>query len=1047
MPLDITYDYWIYNSSPTPGRMQVNINSIGTQSINNVYSLYNTGDVYTYSTNKNYQIETHVFGLYATSASFSVSPDWSDELLYVKGMTAKNYTFNGTQSYIHYSSPNSTIFSEGRVKYKANGTFSNTSPNNPGITDFKLNELDFNILGFSYYKETENSLDPTTNCSLGWYYDVSKDIYFWYDYISGSSSESITKSRGYFPVGGINNDKKSDIGYRLNNCLYKFIPYYNFNFTFRYYNTSSFPLKIYLSPTSPNLNPSSWNNLLTNTYTPPTGSVLLASLTQSYYGTFSSAEYYIPVEFYGVPGNKYLLFVGGFAGISSSSPTYSAIYLENMKISGEYHPGNNRQYLLNDNITYYSIDNITNATYSALIASGNSINSTQSLINPGISKIYSKIGNGSFKSGIWENGVWNSGYRYDKSMYEFYDIYESFTYNKSKRWRLQIIGPESSVSNFEIGDNVSVSNVVFIDINENRKLIKKYFTIIKKTDNSIILEFDTDFPIRRIEKDSEYHRIYVTKNIWLSGGFLNGYFTGIWNYGLFKGYPLLTEMYNSHWIDGVFDGGHFHSEKYVIPNFDDTLFQSGKVGLTFSTPHGLYEGDIIIINKTNKTINPQYDGEHKVTSIVNDYQIITDIDWGYNSNNESGSIISVLSKGLIQKIDFKSNNISKITSENSLDSNSVFLYNSWMDIVYDNSSATNIGKPQYMLNDYSKKTYSENNLYGYISNDILESNSSFRDSFSNTIRKYKLGTKYKIFNDYIGDAGNFDYPFGSTISNNIYDFIKYGWTFSKIDTGSITFSRTDIDQSFNSVIGEEMKVSTTKYGGILDITSDTESVDINKTYQDIEKLRYTKIEFDLVTYSNNLSISTYDNRSNLTQRTSSTEHTPYVFKYKGINIPNIHFNNLNIIKRDNLKEDSMMYATYLPIYENVNHLKTKNSKKIEYFYNKRNLALHFHGYSTTSNLKIEYVLDNLHFYEIDMIPFFSYFTDDNINKSITIPYQGISPFIDYNNYNFNFIDSISIGLDSIETIGSYTIFSGVGNGIGIVGTQSSHTTNDRTIFN
>ncbi len=119
--------------------------------------------------------------------------------------------------------------------------------------------------------------------------------------------------------------------------------------------------------------------------------------------------------------------------------------------------------------------------------------------------------------------------------------------------------------------------------------------------------------------------------------------------------------------------------------------------------------------------------------------------------------------------------------------------------------------------------------------------------------------------------------FGGTISNNIYDFIKYGWTFSKIDTGLITFSRTDIDQSFNSVIGEEMKVSTTKYGGILDITSDTESVDINKTYQDIEKLRYTKIEFDSVTYSNNLSISTYDNRSNLTQRTSSTEHTPICF--------------------------------------------------------------------------------------------------------------------------------------------------------------------------
>ena len=1017
MPLATTYD-WKYNDTSTPGRMQVN----STKSVNNVYTLYNNGDGYTYSTNKNYKIETHVFGLYATSASFSVSSYWSDELSYVNGMTSSNVTFTGTQSYIHYSTPPSTIYTSNIVKYKANGTFSSTSPNNPGITDFKLSELDFNILGFSYYKQMNKSLEPDTDCSLGWYYDESEDVYFWYDYISGSSSETLTKQRGYFPVGGVNNDKESNIGYRLNNSLYKFVPYSNFNFTFSYYNTSDFPLNIYLSPSEPSSEPSSWSNLLIGEYTPPTNSVLLASLTQSI-ATYS-------VEFYGVPGNKYLLFVGGFAGISSSSPTYSAIYLKNLQISGGYHISNNKKYLLNDNITYYSIDQIINATYSALIGTGNTINSTQSIAN--LSQIYSKIGNGAFKSGIWENGVWNSGYRYDESMYEFYDIYESFTYNKSKRWRLQVIGPESSVSNFEIGDNVSIGNIVFIDINENRKLMKKYFTIINKTYNSIVVEFDTDFPIRRIEKDSEYHRIYITKNIWLSGGFLNGYFTGIWNYGLFKGYPLLTEMYNSHWIDGVFDGGHFYSEKYEIPNFTDTLFQSGKVGLTFSIPHGLYEGDTIIIDKSNKSINPQYDGEHKITSVVNDYQIVTDIDWGYDSIGETGSISGVLSTGLIQKIDFKSNNISKITSDKSLESNAVFLYNSWMDVVYDDSSATNIGKPQYMLNNYSKKTYSDNNLYGYISNDILESSSSFRDSFSNTVRKYRLGTKYKIFNDYIGDAGNFDYPFGDT-SSSINDFTKYGWTFSKIEIGtnigSITFSRTDIDQSFG-IIGEEMKVSTTKYGGILDITNDTESVDVNKTYQEIEKLRYTKVEFDLITFSNELSIQ-------------SKSHTPYVFSYNGINIPNIHFNNVNVIRRNDLKSKNL-YTSYLPVYQNVNHLITKKSKKIEYFYNKRNLGLHFHGYSSSSTLNIEYILDNLHFYQIDMIPFFSYFTKDNINTGITIPYQGISPFIDYDNYDFNFIDNISLGLDSIETINSYTIFSGVGSGIGT--TQSGHTTNDRTIF-
>ena len=89
---------------------------------------------------------------------------------------------------------------------------------------------------------------------------------------------------------------------------------------------------------------------------------------------------------------------------------------------------------------------------------------------------------------------------------------------------------------------------------EERKIIKGYFTIISKSKNSISVEFETDFPIRRIKIDSDIHRIYVTKNVWLTGGFFNGYFTGIWNNGYFKGFPYITEMFDTHWLDGKFDG-------------------------------------------------------------------------------------------------------------------------------------------------------------------------------------------------------------------------------------------------------------------------------------------------------------------------------------------------------------------------------------------------------------------------------------------------------------------------------------------------------------
>ena len=88
----------------------------------------------------------------------------------------------------------------------------------------------------------------------------------------------------------------------------------------------------------------------------------------------------------------------------------------------------------------------------------------------------------------------------------------------------------------------------------------------------------------------------------------------------------------------------------------------------------------------------------------------------------------------------------------------------------------------------------------------------------------------------------------------------------------------------------------------------------------------------------------------------------------------------------------------------------------------------FRGNATQTST---YIIDNLNFYEVNMIPFFQYFTIDSINNGVEIPYQGISPFIDYSNANFNFIDNIAIGLDSIQTQNSNTVVSGVGIGIGV----------------
>jgi hypothetical protein len=1058
LPLPTSGYYWVTgvfglldagNWIGDTGGMYVN----GGQNVNKTPRLIwrNANTNISFSKDKEYQYITKVSKFSNTGCSFSAETPWGANIIYDNVVDVNGYPLvlnlippSPGDGYLYfYSGPNENIQSRDVITYRANKNF---GINNEKVDRTYINQIEFEINGFAWWRDANSGINSSNLGTLnsatdgkGWSYYQDSNSYIWYDDITGNIEPAY--SLGIPPYNFItsenlpenNNISSRTIRPSKINYLSKFISDSVFNLSFTYnklVGTYSEGISIYLSQEPPIRDSL---NILFGQKVVPDGATLLATFTQS----GSTYSY-----FFGLQGNQYLIIT------ASQSTGMSVMGLTDIQINGSYWPGNNRRFITTDSATYSDPtlirpSGLTGATFSQFSGTGNSVNATQSL---DVQQLFSKIGNGKFVAGIWENGVWNSGWRDDTEVYEFYEIGLFYSYNKGKIWRFEIIGPISSVEQFEVGNKVSIGNIIAIDFNQERKLLKGYYSILAKSTSSIVVEVINNFPIERIEIDSPFHRIKITRNVWLSGIFLNGYFKGVWNSGLFKGYPLLTEMFDTHWIDGIFDGGHFKSQFYSVP-FNNTYFVRGnKVGLSFSVPHKLYVDDIINIDKTDKDINPSYDGTYKVVSVPNEYEIITDIEFVSNYNGlESGIINTAISSGVVQNFDFNSKNISKNSSADYLDSDAVFIYNSWMDINYNNYSATNIGRPNTLRNNLSNKEFSQNNLYGYTTDDVLSSNSTFRNSFNLVENIYKLGTKYKIYNDYIGINSEFDTFFDPT-NINPRDFLNLGWTYSASATNSIIFSRSGETRARNTsrpgyntpwvvinddmLVGSELQIDARSLGGVLNLSDPIEEVDFRFT-DSIKRNRYTMVEFDLVRW--NADTTTYisnDSKKKLGGSGAGSRTQPDLIQ------PVLHFDNINKIIREVDYGVTGVYqttlpATYLPIYQNIDHLTSPVKKKSEYFYNKRNLSLNLTGCGFGGVGTASVLIDNLKFYEVDMIPFFQYFTERNINLSVAVPYQGVAPFIDYTDANFDFVDNTSIGLDSFAVQSSNVAIFGVGVGIGL----------------
>ena len=475
---------------------------------------------------------------------------------------------------------------------------------------------------------------------------------------------------------------------------------------------------------------------------------------------------------------------------SFGNPTFSILSYSIAVYNVEY--SNNCNVVNSSLITYPNVG----STYSVLINS-----STISLgnIDPNLITTYKvdtgdgtsgfltiNFGNGKFGSfpssegvntfisntSIWKQGAWNNGYWNSNPI----DNLTNLTYLNidNYTWNITLTAPKnsnldltSSKYSFISGDNVFISNIVGLDINNNRVLItnlNKVLSVtpyIKNLDGSEVLSTITiqilvKYPILRIEQDSLFHTIKLTKTSWLSGVFTNGLFEGIWNYGMVKGYPYITRFENTHWIDGIFDGGTFKSDP-----------------------------------------------------------------------------LGSQSTGLIQNFTFRDNNISDI---NSIGTNLGFKYNSWMDLVYDTKSMTNIYKDNYIYNQDYQLSIPDMNLNGYPTYDVLSSKSYFRNSYDNNIVNYSLGSKYQIYTDFIGDGSIFNNSYSNQISKLGLDkFYELGWTYSQDSNLNIS-SNTSISNTNKLYVSNDNPITKTtrigiKYAIISDsnVGSTDPKVSISKT--------------------------------------------------------------------------------------------------------------------------------------------------------------------------------------------------------------------------
>jgi hypothetical protein len=209
--------------------------------------------------------------------------------------------------------------------------------------------------------------------------------------------------------------------------------------------------------------------------------------------------------------------------------------------------------------------------------------------------------------------------------------------------------------------------------------------------------------------------------------------------------------------------------------FANTIISGTAVGLTFAVPHNLVVGDVILINKSNKIVNPDYDGLKTVASVLGTWSVVLNYPVGLTAYVETGNIDYLERFTATSSIYYGFNGTRQYDQEYITDNSNYFRrrFNFTEFFAQDNS-----GVSRFLIDYYKDNDYQETTSTRLVPKKVYTTNYETLSTILNYYGSATYSNKWKIFtytgqnqdNLTLSASYSFDMPIISTYSYHMYNF-------------------------------------------------------------------------------------------------------------------------------------------------------------------------------------------------------------------------------------------------------------------------------------